>query len=56
MFVQCVYLTNKSHRGLQVAVAERLRLFYIFHNIDTEFAQTAPQMLLIAKHSYRKWW
>ena len=56
MFVRGVYFTNKSPRGVSVAVAEQLHLLYRFHNVDTECAQTAPQMLLVAKHSYHKWW
>lgn len=56
MFVQCVPLTNKGHRGVEAAAAERVHLLYKFHNIDRECAQTAPQTLVVAKHSNHKWW
>lgn len=43
-----------AHRGVQVEVSERLHLLNKFRCGDAECVQTAPQMLFIAKYSY-KW-
>lgn len=51
--VRAVCSVRIAHRGVQVEVSERLHLLNKFRCGDAECVQTAPQMLFIAKYSYK---
>lgn len=43
MLVQCVSLTNKGHRGVEVAAAERVHLLYKFHTLIRNVHKLLPK-------------